>query len=152
MVTKPNVLTLAEFLQLKGPQRGPVIVYFNGDQWANMTREINAGKGKPPENKMTLTLTELPGLTGGLATFGCPIECSGPIRGEEGEVRCDCGGDLPTPGGGDAPTLNFCFMRVKRDGSISCKGSCRSGTCRLASWIVPFPGGTRVIVSSCNCG
>ena len=70
MPNKPNVLTVAEFLKLKGTQKGPVVVYFNGDQWANLTRDIKPGKGKPPDKTMTLTLTELPGLPGGLGTFG----------------------------------------------------------------------------------
>jgi hypothetical protein len=152
MPSKPNVLTVAEFLKLKGTQKRPVIVYFNGDQWANLTRNVRPGKGKPPGKTMTLTLMELPGLSGGLATFGCPIECSGPIRGGEGEVRCNCGGDLPTPGSPGGATIEACFMRVRRDGSVSCAGVCRSGrTCRLASWIVPSPSGARLVLSSCNC-
>ena len=105
MPNKPNVLTVAEFLKLKGT-KGPVVVYFNGDQWANLTRDIKPGKGKPPDKTMTLTLTELPGLPGGLGTFGCPIECSGPIRGGGGKggrrtgVGARAGDTVDSSGGG----------------------------------------------------
>lgn len=155
MQAKPTVLSLAEFLKLKGTQKGPIVVYFNGDQWGHLTRDLKPGKGKPPDKNLTLALTELPGLPGGLATFGCPIECSGPIRGGEGEVRCDCGGTLPTPGGGGSggTNLEFCVMRIRSDGAVACVGRCRSGrTCRLGSWIVSSPLGTRLMVSSCSCG
>jgi hypothetical protein len=155
MPAKPTILTLAEFLKLTGKQKGPVIVYFNANQWSNLTSDIKPGTGKPPDKTMTLTLTALPGLEGGLATFGCPIECSGPIRGGEGEVRCDCGGSLPTPGGGGGggASVELCVMRVRRDGRASCVGTCRSGrTCRLTSWAVPSITGTRLLVSSCSCG
>src|SRR5688500_18255688 len=109
MLRKPNVLTLAEFLKLKGTQKGPVVVYFNETQWKNFTRGAKPGKGKPPRKSLTLTLAELPGLPGGLVTFACPVECSGPIRGGEGQVRCDCyPGDL----GPSEPLKELCSVRL----------------------------------------
>lgn len=154
MSTKLNVLTLAQFLKLKGKQKSPVVVHFNASQWANLTRDLKPGRGKPPAKTLTLTLTEIPGLAGGLATFGCPIECSGPIRGGEGEVRCDCGGSITPPGGGGETTLEFCFMIVSKDGSVSCRGKCRNEnrSCRLASWFIPSAAGSRLVVATCNCG
>ena len=150
-MSKPKILTLAEFLKLKGKQKSPVVVYFNATQWANLTRDISPGKGTPPEKTLTLTLTEIPGMEGGLATFGCPPECSGPIRGTEGEVRCDCGGPVPTPDSDRETSLEFCLMSVRRDGTVACRGTCRRGTCRLASWTIPTRTGTRLIVSTCSC-
>ena len=154
MLSKPKILSLAEFLKLKGKQKSPVVVYFNADQWANLTRDMKPGKGKPPDKTLTLTLSEIPGLSGGLAIFACPIECSGPIRGREGEVHCDCGGDLETPGGGGGElSLEFCFMIIRKDGAASCTGRCRRNTqsCRLTSWLVPAGKATRLIAATCNC-
>ena len=68
-MSKPKILTLAEFLKLKGKQKSPVVVYFNANQWDNLTRDISPGKGTPPEKTLTLTLTEIPGMEGGLANI-----------------------------------------------------------------------------------
>src|SRR5688572_19419093 len=61
MPRKPNILSVAEFLELKGTQKGPLVIYFNEKQLANFTREAKPGRGKPPGKNLTLTLTEMPG-------------------------------------------------------------------------------------------
>ena len=152
MSTKLNVLSLAEFLKQK-KLKSPMVVYFNANQWANLTRDIKPGRGKPPEKTLTLTLTEIPGVPGGLVTFGCPPECSGPIRGTEGELRCNCNGGGIEPPPGRETSLEFCLTSVRSNGTVVCRGRCRDSrnTCRLASWFIPSGTGTRLIVSTCNC-
>jgi hypothetical protein len=154
MARKPNVLTLPEFLKLKGKQKGPIVVYFNADQWANVTKSVSPGKGKRPERTLTLALTEIPGLEGGLGTLHCPIECSGPIGAGEFEFHCDCPApELPTPGEPEPPTFEFCTtIRVGKNGTLRCVGKCGTGrSCRLSSWNFKTPLGIGLIVSSCAC-
>jgi hypothetical protein len=87
MARKPTILTLSEFLKLKGKQKKPVIVYFDEKQWANLTRGLKPTNQKPPRNNtLTFTLTTLPGLGGGFVEIRCPV--GGPITGADGELRC----------------------------------------------------------------
>ena len=155
MARKPNLLSLSEFLKLKGKQKGPIVVYFDADQWSNLTKSIEPGTGKRPEKTLSLSLTEIPGMEGGLGTFHCPIECSGPIGAGEFQFHCDCKGpELPTPGGGGTGgTIEFCTtIKVGKNGTARCVGTCRTGrSCRLSSWTVRTPTGLGLIVASCAC-
>jgi hypothetical protein len=155
-MAKPTILTLSEFLKLKGKQKKPVIVYFDEKQWANLTRGLKPSKEEPPAaNTLTFTLTTLPGLAGGLVEIGCPV--GGPITGAEGELRC--GGkpnvDFPDPNDPDDRRLEFCFRTLRPDGTVSCRGVCGQigQSCRPRAHIVHTGvSGLDLVVTSCRCG
>src|SRR5437868_7631609 len=156
MPNKPKILTVSEFRKTKRLSKGQ-IVYFDKKQWSNLTRGIEPSRGTVPSKTVTLTLTDFPGVDGGFGEFGCPIECDGPLSGiGDGEVRCNCTGDV-TPPEIDPPELEYCFIKLGKNGSASCGGHCRKNpfsdsapkrSCRLGTWIVPSRGiaGAKVVV------
>jgi hypothetical protein len=155
MARKPEILTLREFLKVRGKQKRPALVYFNEKQWANLTRGLKPTvQAPPPDNTLTFTLTTLPGLDGGLVEIRCPV--GGPITGAEGELRC--GGkpnvDFPTPSK-PATSQEFCFQVLRADGTVSCTGKCKKTgqRCRLVSHTLPTTiAGVTLLVSYCRCG
>lgn len=156
MARKPTILTLGEFLKLKGKQKKPVIVYFDEKQWANLTHGLKPTEQQPPQNNtLTFTLTTLPGLEGGLVEIRCPV--GGPITGAEGELRCGDKPDIdfPDPNDPDDRRLEFCAKILRKDGSVSCAGVCghTGQRCRLRSHTLPtrIPG-LSLVVTSCRCG
>lgn len=155
-MAKPTILTLSEFLKLKGKQKKPVIVYFDEKQWANLTRGLKPTDQEPPQNNsLTFTLTRLPGMEGGLVEIRCPV--GGPITGAEGELRCGAkpGVDFPGPNDPGDLRLEFCAKILRRDGSVSCTGACGNAKqkCRLRAHTVPTGVlGLNVVVTSCHCG
>jgi hypothetical protein len=155
MARKPTILTVSEFLKLKGKQKNPVIVYFDEKQWANLTRGLKPTKEEPPKsNTLTFTLTTLPGLPGGLVEIRCPV--GGPITGA-GELRCGEKPDVnfPDPNDPDDRRLEFCFKRLRLDGTVSCVGQCgRTGQrCQPSTHIIHTGvAGLDLVVTSCRCG
>ena len=87
MKRKPAILTLSEFLKLEGKHKKPVIVYFDGKEWANLTRNLKPTDQKPRRNNaLTFTLSTLPGLEGGFVEIRCPVDQQGLITGADGRV------------------------------------------------------------------
>jgi hypothetical protein len=155
MAQKLTILTLSEFLKLRGKQKKPVIVHFDGKQWANLTRGLKPTSKQPPRsNNLTFILTTLPGLDGGLVEIRCPV--GGPITGAEGELRCGKKPDVdfPDPDDPDDRHLEFCAKVLRKDGSVSCSGLCGNTRqrCRLRAHTVPsgVPG-LDLVVTSCRC-
>ena len=156
MARKPTILTLSEFLKLKGKQKKPVIVYFDEKQWANLTRGLKPTDQEPLRNNtLTFTLTTLPVLRGGFVEIRCPV--GGPITGAEGELRCGKKPDIdfPDPNDPDDLRLEFCAKILHKDGSVSCTGLCGNTRqrCRLRSHTVPTGiAGLDLVVTTCRCG
>ena len=148
MPRKPTILTLDEFLKLKGKQKNPSIVYFNEQQWAKLTRGLKPTDGKPPKTGVRLALTTLPGVSGGFVEMRCPFVTK--ITGAEGEVRCGQTPELNTPGG---TPWNVCSMRIRKSGQISCEGKCKPvGDCRKKSYGTSLgPQGFSALLVLCAC-
>ncbi len=156
MVRIPEIVTLAGFRKTQGVLKKPTLIYFDAKQWANLVGDLEPAKGTLPAHTLRLALVEVPGLEGGFAAPSCPPECSGPIRGAEGEVRCACPPDVhvpPPPGGGSA-SGEFCAALFRSNGKVTCVGRCAKAgrTCRPRLVNVPSrPGGTRIAVLTCAC-
>lgn len=150
MGAKPNVLTLSEFLKLRGQQKGPVIIYLNEQQWENLTRGLKPGDGQPPRTGARMMLTTLPGLTGGFVEARCPV--GEPRMGAEGELRC---GQGPGVEFDDDKERTFCLMRMEQNGVVSCQGECKEhvGSCSKQSYGVRVGPGERfsVLMVLCQC-
>jgi hypothetical protein len=150
----PRIFFFTRVENLRGKQKRSPIVYFNEDQWANLTRGLKPTDSAPlPDDTLTFTLTTLPGLAGGLVEMRCPD--GGPITGADGEMRCGGKPDVPfPPPSPPTPTPpEFCFKTLGADGSISCKGACNKGRrCRLVSQTSPtkIPGVT-LLLTYCRC-
>ena len=150
MAGTPTILALNEFLKVRGKHKKPTIVYFNEQQWANLTRGLKATDGKPPKTGVRMTLMTFPGLAGGFIEIRCPV--GGPITGAEGELRC---GDKPGVDFPDPPShrIRLCGMSIRKDGTISCQGGCNGlGTCRKRSYgISSGPQGLSALLVVCQC-
>jgi hypothetical protein len=156
MARKPDVLTVAELLRRKGKLQSPVVVYFDEEQWARLTRRRSPSRGKPPAAVFTLELSEVSGLSGGLGTFKCPPGSPGIVLTKDGKFACKPPVDADPPTIDDDTALQLCGMIVKANGDVLCAGGCgRTRTCRLGSWSVTVPGsfGKRQVRSlACSCG
>jgi hypothetical protein len=154
MAVKPSILTLSEFLKLRGKQRKSVLIYFNEEQWNNLTAKAKPGNRKPNETEsITLSLITLPDIDGGFVEIRCPV--GGPITGAEGELRCgkNPGVNFPSP---NTPGVkpNFCTMILHKDGSVTCSGVCSEGknNCKLGYYSVPTKTpGVKVLIMHCHC-
>lgn len=151
MGAKPTVLTLGEFLELRGQKRGPLIIYFNQQQWGNLTRDLKPSDGKAPGAGARLVLTTLPGLPGGFVEARCPVGNLG--MGAEGEPRCEDKPDVDfhEP---ERPGVRICGMKVHKNGEISCHGICQGfGTCKKKSYGINVnPGGMfSALLVLCQC-
>ena len=154
MAARPSVLTLSEFLKLRGKQNKSALIYFDKKQWANLTAVVKVNHGKPAKKEsLTFSLITFPDLNGGFVEIRCPV--GGPIKGAEGELRCGGkpGVNFPSP---NAPQVNaeFCTMILHKDGSVSCSGMCSNGKqkCKLVSYSVPTKTpGIQVISMYCKC-
>jgi hypothetical protein len=149
MSNKPTILTIAEFRKKKGKLPNPTLIYFDKTQWSNLTRDLKPERGKLSSDCLTATLIEIPGQEGGLLEAACPIECSGPLSGGEGEVHCDC-----SRGGEGGPGLEFapCRLGISATGRLACLGQCanRATRCRMRVTYRHTQFG-RSISLSCRC-
>ncbi len=157
MAEQPRVLTVSQFEKQKGPLKGPVLIYLDAQQWKNLNRGLQKGRGKPPTDRLTIALVEIPGLPGGLLAPKCPDDQpNGPIGGEDGELRC---GKAPAIPGGPSPrppeVQDFCALVLRSSGSILCRGRCAKAgkKCRPIVWFARArPGQSRFGIVACACG
>jgi len=149
----PKILSLGAFLKLKGRQRKSVIVHFNGKQWATLMRGLNpAGKKGISQDGLTLVMSTLPGIDGGLVEFRCPD--SGPITGAQGQMRCGGKPGVSFPDGGGSVTVGeFCTVIVRSNGSVTCAGVCNTSgkKCKLSAATIETGPGTLALAASCHC-
>lgn len=147
----PTILSLGEFLKLRGKQKNPVLVYFDKQQWANLTRGLKPTDEKPPRRGVTLALTALPGREGGFVEIRCPV--GGPITGAEGELRCGDPPDVEIPDP-ETPTLRMCGMTLLKDGNVRCTGKCKGlASCRKKMYGTSFgpQGSFSAVLVLCQC-
>lgn len=159
----PNIVSLDEFLKLKGEQKEPLTIYFDEQQWTTMTKGLRPVEGKPAKKGIRLALFTSPSLPGGFGTVSSG-ENSGFILIGPGVISTSY--PIPDPGnpGGipdregprdpgdpldkifEGKLLPCSFAVYPRFG---CVGVC-SGNCRLMTYIE----GTsrwRTITVSCEC-
>jgi hypothetical protein len=153
MAKMPTILSLSEFLKIKGKHKAPVIIYFDDKQWANLTRGMKPVAGKASTTGVSLVLSTLPGLSGGLGELHCPF--NEPITGQEGEVHC---GPKPQPSGpgpgGGGHITEFCLMVIRKDGSVICSGQCKKPGASCTVTVTNVPVGLTGLIStyiSCGC-
>jgi hypothetical protein len=150
MTGKSTILTLDEFLKLKGRQKKPVVVYFNEQQWRKLTRGLKPTDEKMPKTGVRLALTALPGMSGGFVEMHCPTVTK--ITGAEGQVRCSDPPAIDTP---NPSQPHFgCSMRIRRDGQVVCEGKCdQFGNCRKKSYGTSFGprGSFSAVLVLCVC-
>jgi hypothetical protein len=146
MPAKPEFYTLAEFRKLSGNFKKPIIIYFNEKQLANLNSSAKPKTGKPPSKSLSLTITQVDGLLGGLVTAKCPET---PTKIGSGELRCGSAPSIPSGPGSGEIQLEACFLSFGADGSARCRGRCPRGDCRLVRWRLP---GSSIVILSCSCG
>jgi hypothetical protein len=147
---KPTILTLHEFLGLKGEQSQSTLVYFNEPQWGNLTRNLRPRKGKVPAASPMITLTTFPGMEGGFGMIRCPfVE---PITGAEGQARCAPKLETFGPLEPLEPAADRCELIFHDDGKVECSGKCsqRTEKCQPGSVIISTAAG-EVSAVICNC-
>ena len=150
-----DILSVAEYRQLKSTRKKSVVIQLSPAQWKRATEGLTYSSGEPPENVRGIQLIETPGIGGGIAMPVCPAPCQ--IRFVNGTHDCSCT-EIDTPGGGPGRgTVEYCPMSVNDSGKIGCgTGLCASGrTCRPSAWRITAKGlrlGVTVIACRCQKG
>ena len=146
MPAKPEFYSLAEFRQLSGNFKKPIVIYLKEKQLANLNASAKQKTGKAPAKTLSLTVSIVDGFEGAFVTAKCPET---PTKIGSGELRCGSAPSIPTgPSGGEGVQLEACFLSFSADGRARCKGRCARGECTLGRWRLP---GSNIVIYSCSC-
>ena len=153
--TLPNIVSFDQFLKLRGEQKEPLTIYFNEQQWKNLTKGMKPVDGKIPKKGVRLFLFASPSIPGGFGTLSC--NSSSLFFAGGGSVICfdEKPGipDVPPP-----PKLGACGLSFSSGAFLTCVGECRTlnpllprEKCKRVVRIVRWGTGWVSISITCEC-
>lgn len=137
MAAKAHVVTVREFLKLKGRLKAPTFICYSKKEWRELMKGPRPIKVKVPPRGAALIAFQIPGTDVGVALPTCPD--GGPFV-DEGRTTCVSDG---------GPLGKACARVHRKTGGVVCEGRCGtaglSKCTRSTSQFGPF------FFISCSC-